>query len=387
MELINVPSLPLHKPQVHGTFMQGGYHAPAAASPPVMFPSCMLGLNHGGGNGNHVEHQNIIKNNNSNNSSSSNSNACINPMPAAQGPMSVLDAAFAAAGPPPPLVSSPRDDQMVPCASYNTPWGTSLTVSDHMDMGINAYLMPHQQPQPPAATVRTSTGQQQPPPRIEHHASNTKSPDIIIRSESPESTTTTTTRSQQQQQQVMQMAPMMHAPRIQAPPPPPRVYGTFDATLVRDVVNNTARPKFDLVLNREAVLREWRKRCATAAGKTGKGQDGEFDVAVFGSSDTKSNSSDCSVCTAEFGVGQTVHMMPSTRTTANTATQQQQGGDAPPLSEPTRQERIERYRQKRLRRAFSKKVRYVIRKANAERRPRFKGRFINPNTLTVGDGD
>ncbi len=37
---------------------------------------------------------------------------------------------------------------------------------------------------------------------------------------------------------------------------------------------------------------------------------------------------------------------------------------------------LERYREKKRNRKFSKKVRYVLRKMNADRRPRYKGRFI-----------
>lgn len=38
--------------------------------------------------------------------------------------------------------------------------------------------------------------------------------------------------------------------------------------------------------------------------------------------------------------------------------------------------RIMRYREKRRTRLFSKKIRYEVRKLNAERRPRMKGRFV-----------
>ena len=45
-------------------------------------------------------------------------------------------------------------------------------------------------------------------------------------------------------------------------------------------------------------------------------------------------------------------------------------------SELTRRERLERYKEKRRTRHFTKKIRYEVRKVNAEQRPRFKGRFI-----------
>merc|ERR1712151_765255 len=42
----------------------------------------------------------------------------------------------------------------------------------------------------------------------------------------------------------------------------------------------------------------------------------------------------------------------------------------------TRKECLERYRLKKKNRKFSLKVRYHLRKLNADRRPRYKGRFI-----------
>ncbi len=42
----------------------------------------------------------------------------------------------------------------------------------------------------------------------------------------------------------------------------------------------------------------------------------------------------------------------------------------------TRAEALDRYRQKRARRAYTKKIRYQLRKINADRRPRVKGRFV-----------
>ncbi|GAX79818.1 hypothetical protein CEUSTIGMA_g7258.t1 [Chlamydomonas eustigma] len=42
----------------------------------------------------------------------------------------------------------------------------------------------------------------------------------------------------------------------------------------------------------------------------------------------------------------------------------------------SRQECLQRYREKKARRMFTKQVRYQLRKANADRRPRVKGRFI-----------
>lgn len=41
-----------------------------------------------------------------------------------------------------------------------------------------------------------------------------------------------------------------------------------------------------------------------------------------------------------------------------------------------REARVTRYREKRRMRLFSKKIRYEVRKLNAEKRPRMKGRFV-----------
>lgn len=48
-----------------------------------------------------------------------------------------------------------------------------------------------------------------------------------------------------------------------------------------------------------------------------------------------------------------------------------------------RRARVERYRQKRRERAFVKKIRYEVRKINAEQRPRYKGRFIKQEELAA----
>ncbi|CAH9114855.1 unnamed protein product [Cuscuta europaea] len=46
------------------------------------------------------------------------------------------------------------------------------------------------------------------------------------------------------------------------------------------------------------------------------------------------------------------------------------------LMDEGRKERVWRYREKRRKRLFSKKIRYQVRKLNAEKRPRMKGRFV-----------
>ncbi|VFQ78195.1 unnamed protein product [Cuscuta campestris] len=51
------------------------------------------------------------------------------------------------------------------------------------------------------------------------------------------------------------------------------------------------------------------------------------------------------------------------------------------MDEEWRKERVYRYRQKRRNRLFSKKIRYQVRKLNAEKRPRIKGRFVKRPSL------
>ena len=60
------------------------------------------------------------------------------------------------------------------------------------------------------------------------------------------------------------------------------------------------------------------------------------------------------------------------------APEQTSSEDSEDVDEFTRNRRacLERYREKKRNRRFSKKVRYHLRKMNADRRPRYKGRFI-----------
>lgn len=48
----------------------------------------------------------------------------------------------------------------------------------------------------------------------------------------------------------------------------------------------------------------------------------------------------------------------------------------PAMLDGGREARVSRYREKRRTRLFSKKIRYEVRKLNAEKRPRMKGRFV-----------
>lgn len=52
------------------------------------------------------------------------------------------------------------------------------------------------------------------------------------------------------------------------------------------------------------------------------------------------------------------------------------GGPGGGGSDGGREARVSRYREKRRTRLFSKKIRYEVRKLNAEKRPRMKGRFV-----------
>ncbi|KAK6148659.1 hypothetical protein DH2020_019571 [Rehmannia glutinosa] len=51
------------------------------------------------------------------------------------------------------------------------------------------------------------------------------------------------------------------------------------------------------------------------------------------------------------------------------------------MSDAEREARVSRYREKRRTRLFSKKIRYQVRKLNAEKRPRMKGRFVKRPTF------
>ncbi|KAL5974940.1 Zinc finger protein CONSTANS-LIKE 7 [Asimina triloba] len=53
-------------------------------------------------------------------------------------------------------------------------------------------------------------------------------------------------------------------------------------------------------------------------------------------------------------------------------------GEVPIMEEERRRReaRVLRYKEKRQSRLFSKKIRYQVRKLNAEKRPRLKGRFV-----------
>ncbi|KAK6931501.1 B-box-type zinc finger [Dillenia turbinata] len=59
-------------------------------------------------------------------------------------------------------------------------------------------------------------------------------------------------------------------------------------------------------------------------------------------------------------------------------------GGQMPTGDGGRKARVSRYREKRRTRLFSKKIRYEVRKLNAEKRPRMKGRFVKRASFAAG---
>uniref|UniRef100_A0A0A9HJQ2 CCT domain-containing protein n=1 Tax=Arundo donax TaxID=35708 RepID=A0A0A9HJQ2_ARUDO len=57
------------------------------------------------------------------------------------------------------------------------------------------------------------------------------------------------------------------------------------------------------------------------------------------------------------------------------------GGAVTAVTGGEREARVSRYREKRRKRLFAKKIRYEVRKLNAEKRPRMKGRFVKRASL------
>lgn len=58
------------------------------------------------------------------------------------------------------------------------------------------------------------------------------------------------------------------------------------------------------------------------------------------------------------------------------------GGQGGGMGDGEREARVSRYREKRRTRLFSKKIRYEVRKLNAEKRPRMKGRFVKRSSTS-----
>ncbi|XP_039064208.1 zinc finger protein CONSTANS-LIKE 16-like isoform X2 [Hibiscus syriacus] len=62
------------------------------------------------------------------------------------------------------------------------------------------------------------------------------------------------------------------------------------------------------------------------------------------------------------------------------------GGQILTMGDGGREARVSRYREKRRTRLFSKRIRYEVRKLNAEKRPRMKGRFVKRASFLAGPG-
>ncbi|GLI67726.1 hypothetical protein VaNZ11_011919 [Volvox africanus] len=71
----------------------------------------------------------------------------------------------------------------------------------------------------------------------------------------------------------------------------------------------------------------------------------------------------------------------SSAATAGHSQHQQPQQSGTPVYVRTRAECLERYRQKKARRLYTKKIRYQLRKINADKRPRIKGRFVKKEEL------
>ena len=76
------------------------------------------------------------------------------------------------------------------------------------------------------------------------------------------------------------------------------------------------------------------------------------------------------------GAGAAVPRTPAPASAAAAGGAEAEEGPPVRYTGEARQRVLERFRQKRLRRQYGKKVRYHMRKQNAEKRPRYKGKFI-----------
>lgn len=138
----------------------------------------------------------------------------------------------------------------------------------------------------------------------------------------------------------------------------------------------TASRKLSLSLNYEEVITAWSDRGSLFAdGSWGRAAPEDYDL-------------DLAAWEPESHVGQSFEFVPEAgkmillgpsdgMSILEDGTFAGGGGG----SVSGREARVLRYREKRRTRLFSKKTRYEVRKLNAERRPRMKGRFIKRSTL------
>ena len=77
------------------------------------------------------------------------------------------------------------------------------------------------------------------------------------------------------------------------------------------------------------------------------------------------------------GAGAAVPRTPAPASAAAAGGAEAEEGPPVRYTGEARQRVLERFRQKRLRRQYGRRVRYHVRKQNAEKRPRYKGKFIN----------
>lgn len=129
--------------------------------------------------------------------------------------------------------------------------------------------------------------------------------------------------------------------------------------------NNNKRRKILLRLNYDEVINAWASQSCLSPWTTGRRPDFQFDHHgwPYCMGDVYPTAVQCQ---GEEWMG--------VRGSVN-------GGDE------GREARVSRYREKRRTRLFSKKIRYEVRKLNAEKRPRLKGRFVKRTSLSpVGVG-
>ncbi|KNA23362.1 hypothetical protein SOVF_025470 [Spinacia oleracea] len=126
--------------------------------------------------------------------------------------------------------------------------------------------------------------------------------------------------------------------------------------------NSNKRRKILLRLNYEEVINAWASQGCVSPWTTGRRPEFDLDHHGF-----------------PYCMGGTFTNRPGEEWTGVRGNMN--GGDE------GREARVSRYREKRRTRLFSKKIRYQVRKLNAEKRPRLKGRFVKRTSLSQVVGD